>query len=68
MDCQMPGIDGFKSTVQIRNTEQLAEASTAEVPFAARTPIIALTANALVGDREACLESGMDDYLSKPVN
>jgi signal transduction histidine kinase/CheY-like chemotaxis protein len=63
MDCQMPEMDGFQATAAIRAEEGALVKQ--EAP-AARLPIVALTANALKGDRERCLDAGMDDYIAKP--
>lgn len=59
MDCHMPNLDGFAATQQIRQFEQAQQR--------AAMPIIALTANAMQGDKERCLSAGMNDYLTKPI-
>ncbi|MGD9639092.1 MAG: response regulator, partial [Alphaproteobacteria bacterium] len=60
MDCHMPNMDGFKTTAMIREPKTKC--------LNPNIPIVAMTANALKGDREKCLDAGMDDYISKPIN
>lgn len=59
MDCQMPELDGYSTTMRIRENESAT---------GRHLPIIAMTARAMVGDRQRCLDVGMDDYISKPVD
>ncbi len=65
MDVQMPEMDGLEATAMIREQEQMGNP---ERPPGKHIPIVAMTAHAMVGDRERCLAAGMDDYVAKPIN
>jgi two-component system sensor histidine kinase/response regulator len=60
MDCQMPEMDGYEATRKIRSADPMH--------LNTEIPIIALTANAMEGDRDRCILAGMNDYLAKPFN
>jgi CheY-like chemotaxis protein len=61
MDCQMPIMDGFTASREVRKHEEAH-------PGTGHIPIVALTANALQGDHQRCLDAGMDDYVKKPID
>ncbi len=63
MDCHMPVLDGFQATMEIRRADARRHGDSPPV----RIPIIAVTADAMEGDREKCMQAGMDDYLTKPI-
>ncbi|MEM6755628.1 MAG: ammonium transporter [Planctomycetota bacterium] len=65
MDCQMPELDGFEATGRLRALQDEGRLSTRH---GERLPIVALTANAIKGDRERCLDAGMDGYVTKPID
>jgi PAS domain S-box-containing protein len=67
MDCQMPEMDGYEATSIIRKWEDKVNSAVDEEAENIHIRIIALTANALQGDREVCINAGMDDYISKPL-
>lgn len=67
MDCQMPDMDGYQTSTEIRRRERLEPHKVRRIDPSIPLRIVALTANALNGDREKCFAAGMDDYLSKPV-
>jgi two-component system sensor histidine kinase/response regulator len=68
MDVQMPEMDGFQTTAIIRKEEEEEELDEQKKSGARHIPIVAMTAHAMVGDRERCLAAGMDDYVSKPIS
>jgi two-component system sensor histidine kinase/response regulator len=70
MDVQMPEMDGFEATAWIRKEEAIRnqDMTGSKQQSLAHIPIVAMTAHAMVGDRDRCLAAGMDDYVSKPIS
>ncbi|NTV49640.1 MAG: response regulator [Geobacteraceae bacterium] len=68
MDCQMPVMDGYEASRRLREMEKQSVGASNEGSLRKRPAIIAITAHAMQGDRQVCLDAGMDDYLSKPFD
>ena len=68
MDCNMPVLDGYEATKKIRKMQAEREKAPSAKGGASYVPVVALTAYAMPGDKEKCLNAGMDDYITKPVN
>jgi len=68
MDCQMPVMDGYEATRRLREIERVDAAAASDGRLRKRLTVIALTAHAMRGDRQVCLDAGMDDYLAKPFS
>ena len=67
MDVQMPEMDGLEATKEIRKHEEQPATRNSQLATRRHIPIVAMTAHAMKGDREKCIEAGMDDYITKPI-